>query len=347
MLIFTRRITQLFYLAVLLGGLLRPAAAMAQARWSRQAGGLSGMATSVALDASNNAYVVGTFRGTAKFGDISLTSVGSVSGFVAKYSPQGTVLWARQTGGAVDFTKVAVDVSGNAYVLGGLTGSTSLDGQTLNSQGAFDLILIKYDPQGQVLWSRQGGSQPGGSLSGLGLAFDAQGNAYVAGTLTGTASWAGGTLTSESSQGNLFLASYSAQGTVRWVQQGGGKTSRSSGGGLCLDAAGNVYVAGSFSGTAVFGSTTLTNTTGLLLAKCDATGKFGWAIVHGGGGSVYYSQLAVDALGNSVLTGTTNGGTFGPYTLTSAGGQDGFVVKHDAAGQVLWLRQVAGSMVLA
>ena len=332
MLIFTRRITQLFYLTVLLSGLLRPAAALAQARWSRQAGGLSGTAASLALDASSNAYVVGTFRGAAKFGDVALTSTSSISGFVAKYSPQGTVLWARQVEGSVDFNKVAVDASGNAYVLGSLTGSVSIDGQPINSQGAYDLILVKYDPQGQVLWSRQGGSQPSGSLSGLGLALDAQGNAYVAGTLTGTASWAGGTLSGESSQGNLFLASYSAQGNVRWVQQGGGKNSRSGGGGLCLDAAGNVYVVGGFSGSAVYGSTTLTNTGGLLLAKCDATGKFAWAIVHGGGGTVYYSQIAVDAQGNTVLTGTTNGGSFGSYSLNSAGGQDGFVVKHDATG---------------
>ncbi len=58
----------------------------------------------VATDADGNAYVVGSFEGTADFdhgpGTYTLTSTaGSVDAFVAKYSSTGALVWARRMGG--------------------------------------------------------------------------------------------------------------------------------------------------------------------------------------------------------------------------------------------------------
>lgn len=337
--IFSRKSAKLCWL---IGLFLYAVGASAQARWSRQMGGLSGMATSVVLDANSNAYLVGGLLGTAKFGDITITGGASRHYFLAKYNAQGTAQWVRQTGDNLGYGEAAVDADGNIYVAGSLSGSETLDGHPLSSQGAFDLVVVKYDPQGRVLWIRQGGSQPGSRLMGGTVALDAAGNVYLAATLSGTVNWGGGTLTSESSQ-NIYVVSYSPQGAPRWAQQGGGKNSSSRASDVAVDAASNVYLTGSFQGTAAFGGSTLSTTTGMLLAKCEATGKFSWAVGYNLGNSGSYAKLAVDAQGNSVATGSTDGGLFGPFALASAGGQDGYVVKHDAQGQVLWVRQVAGT----
>lgn len=90
------------------------------------------------------------------------------------------------------------------------------------------------------------------------MALDAQGNPYVVGTLSGTAGSGSGALTSEAVK-NIYVAAYSAQGRLLWAQQGGGKSSESRGAALGLDAAGNVYLTGSFSGTAAFGASVVTN----------------------------------------------------------------------------------------
>jgi len=47
--------------------------------------------------------MTGYFTGTADFGGISLTSVGSADGYVAKYAPTGSLLWATRFGGSATY----------------------------------------------------------------------------------------------------------------------------------------------------------------------------------------------------------------------------------------------------
>lgn len=61
----------------------------------QQAGGTEPDAASrIEVDANGNSYITGIFRGTAHFGDISLTSRGNTDVFIAKYDAAGNVLWA-------------------------------------------------------------------------------------------------------------------------------------------------------------------------------------------------------------------------------------------------------------
>jgi hypothetical protein len=121
-----------------------------------------------------------------------------------------------------------------------------------------------------------------------------------------------------------------------------------------LDAQGYVYVAGSFSGTVQFGSTTLaTAALGFgqncgFVAKLDGAGAYQWVRPVGGLATTYGGGLAVDASGNVTLTGSFYGPsvTMGPYTLTSASAYpssaDGFVARLDTNGNWQWVSQVAG-----
>lgn len=65
---------------------------------------------------------------------------------------------------------------------------------------------------------------------------------------------------------------------------------------------------------------------------------FQWARLGGGIGFDQGEAIAVDAAGNSYVTGLFfETATFGPFTLTSAGSGDVFVVKYDPSGTVLWV----------
>ncbi len=114
------------------------------------------------------------------------------------------------------------------------------------------------------------------------------------------------------------------------------------------DAAGNVYVVGTFNAVASFGSTTLTSLGGYdaFVAKWSpATGTFVWALNMGG----IYSDAAtaVAVSGTSIYVGGDfqGTGTFGSASLTSAGLYDGFVTKLTDLGTSAsfgWTQQVAG-----
>ena len=113
-----------------------------------------------------------------------------------------------------------------------------------------------------------------------------------------------------------------------------------------LDSAGNVYVTGAFTGTATFGSFTLTNAGGsdIFLAKMDRTGNVAWARRAGGAGNDAGAGVAVDRAGNVHLTGTfQESAGFGGFSLAGGGAGSGFVAVLDRDGNTLWTRKVGGT----
>ena len=97
-------------------------ATRAQAVWPTPGGGTAAdQGNAIAAGPSGNLYVVGTFRGIARFGGVTLTSSGgSEDAYVAKYDPSGAVLWAKAVGGigVEDGFAVAVDESDHVYIAG-------------------------------------------------------------------------------------------------------------------------------------------------------------------------------------------------------------------------------------
>jgi hypothetical protein len=125
---------------------------------------------------------------------------------------------------------------------------------------------------------------------------------------------------------------------------------------LALDNNGNVYTAGSFSGTVDFnpGSTTnnLTVTEGInidaFISKLDSAGNYVWAINFGGRGSDEVRAIKIDDSNNIYVTGTfKDTADFDPgpnvYTLIPTGNESVFVAKYDSAGAFIWAQNIAAS----
>ncbi|MCC3160499.1 hypothetical protein LJ737_24900 [Hymenobacter sp. 15J16-1T3B] len=108
-----------------------------------------------------------------------------------------------------------------------------------------------------------------------------------------------------------------------------------------LDASGNIVVAGTISGTVVLGTTLLTSAGGqdLFVGRLSPSGTWLQAASAGGAASDYPTKVAVDNMGNIVVTGRFASPTldFGTaFTLTNAGPSttnDIFVACLNAAGQ--------------
>jgi len=255
-------------------------------------------------------------------------------------------VWAVRAGsGEFDFGRgIAMDDLGNIFVTGDFRGTVLFGDTTLTSAGTLDMFIAKYNVDGNFLWVNQAGAT-GGAL-GYGVVTDGSGNIIVAGDFWGMANFGGDTTLTTA--GGIFIAKYDGDGNLLWVEQAGGSVLWS---GIAIDGSGNSIVTGSFIETATFGDTTLTSAgRDMFIIKYDGDGTFLWvesAGVRNITEAVYGFSVAMDALGNIIVTGSLLGtATFfgGDITLTSAGSFDIFIAKYDGNGNFLWVKQAGGTL---
>jgi len=147
---------------------------------------------SVALDQSGNVYVAGYFIDSTSFGP-NLLKVPGLAGnecsFLVKYDSNGNLLWAKQAVpsrkiGTSTTNSVAIDGMGYAYITGEFEDTISFGGFKLaysNFFGYTDVFLAKYDPNGNVIWAKQGKVLDGNGWEGRSVACDtlARGGGYM------------------------------------------------------------------------------------------------------------------------------------------------------------------------
>jgi hypothetical protein len=116
------------------------------------------------------------------------TPVSRSRGFVAKLDPAGEVIFTRMLGTPIDSGSVsascafglAIDDFGSAYVTG-YTGDVDFDAQVIGSGGDTDMYVTKFDSSGRVEYAYRYGFGGGSTGTGLDIAVDAAGRAYVTG----------------------------------------------------------------------------------------------------------------------------------------------------------------------
>jgi len=282
---------------------------------------------------------------------ITLLSLAFFSFLIETVKAQ-TLEWANSMGstGLDVGSIITTDSSGNVYTAGYFQDSTDIDPglDTLMLFGnGISVFIQKCDVSGNFIWGK-GIASPGLDISGA-IAIDGAGDVYVAGMFDGLADFDPGSdtfnLTPVGGR-DAFLLKLDAGGNFMWAFNIGSSTD-DSGWNIVLDAAGNVLMSGSFTGTCDFdpGPDTfnLTPISGheLFLMKTDGGGNFLWAKTAG-------ARVAIDNSGALYMTGSFQGTVDfnpGPDTLnlTSAGGRVIFIQKLDSSGNLVWVKQIGST----
>lgn len=295
--------------------------------WALQmGGGDADYATCASVDASGNVYVAGAFSGSADFdpgpGETLLTSMGGFDIFVAKFSPAGGLIDAWRTGGpGYDEPKdLAVGPSGHVYLLSYVSGSIDVDPGpavlTLPAGGQLDMLVQRFNGDGELAWAEQTGS--GGMDFGLALALDAEENLWITGSFEGSVDFDPGPGTfSLSSVGawDIFVTKRSLSGELLWAGQMGGLENFDTGYAIAVDAEGNAIVAGSFMGGGDFdpGTAVHTLTAGsvgsdeIFVMKLAPSGVLQWAASMGGADADLAYGIGVSANGRILVSGFFSG----------------------------------------
>jgi len=294
-------------------------------------------AKSIATDTAGNSYIAGTFTGTANFGSTQLISYGNYDIFVAKLDADGNWLWAKKAGGTGHDQgySIAVDSDGNVYITGYFELTALFGIFPLNSVGLHEMFVAKLNTDGTWLWAQRGG---GASYDyGQSIVTDENGNCYVTGKFVGTAGFGTTNLTSAGSY-DVYVAKLNTNGLWLWAMKAGG-TGSDSGEGIAYDGSNYLYITGSFSNTADFGSTVLTSAgdKDIFVSKLDTNGLWNWSTRAGGTSYGYAQCIVTDGNGRIYVTGYFGGvADFTVSLLSSGGDSDTFIAQLDEYGYWVW-----------
>ncbi|HVA47458.1 MAG TPA: DUF4214 domain-containing protein [Pirellulales bacterium] len=321
--------------------------------------------SSIVADSLGDIYVAGNFDGTTTFGSgaggVTLSTTYAPNDFIAKYAPDGSLLWVQQM--VSDLWQYAptlkLDGFGNLYLSGVLTGNTTIGPLALSdAKNANMAYLAKFDSNGNPLWATTVIS--GAEDFNSGLAVDPLGDAYVVGGFTGSATVNTPTSTTLTSAGgsDVFVVKYSPGGNAQWAVNYGG-ASDDMADSAAVDPAGNPVITGIFEATATFGSTKLTSAAGSspndFVAKLSSSsGSVVWAKAltsKFASGQIIFdvvqplNRIAVDAQGNVYTTGYFGlDAQLDPNNSTDAvtGINSQFISKLDGNGNFVWGKAVGG-----
>jgi len=240
--------------------------------------------------------------------------------------------------------QIASDNNGNLYMVGLFDQSLTFGATTFTAsyQGGY---IAKFDSYGNRVWAKHAESNGNPGFSSINsVVIDHNGNAYVAGSFTGTMTLGTTTITSNGGT-DMFIAKIDTNGNWKWfitlyagsipfITQGPNNA---------------LYVTGTFSGSITTGNTTINSNNGaLFVGKLDTNGVWQWVKQggHNDSSNISAYQIATDSTSSLYILGSLKGktGTFGTVTLTNA---EEFVAKLDSNGSWLWAKEIKDTQDIA
>ena len=246
--------------------------------------------------------------------------------------PPVTSAWTKQfgtldedgTASADEANDVVTDGNDNVIVVGSTLGDLFA-----SNLGGHDAFLVKYNSEGNVLWTKQFGTSS--SDHAMAVSIDTSNNIVVAGYTTGA-------LTTNNAGGiDVIVRKYSSVGTILWTKQFGTSAN---------DDLFDVVV-GNDDSIVLVG-----RTKGVLdginmggedafLRKYSTNGNVIWTKQFGTTGNDFARAVEVDSVGNVIVGAQTQGSL--EFGVANAGGSDIVLRKYSSTGTILWTKQFGTS----
>lgn len=272
----------------------------------------------VAADLAGNLYVTGT----------SSTGIKQPSGYydlkpaktvLTKLDPSGAKLWTRTLSvlnRAVAATGIVTDPSGNVYVAG-------FANAALNTQpyiGNRDAFLVKYNPSGSVVWTREIGGVGDDGVTGIAINGT---NIYLTGYACGDGqNFAGKTIRGAC---DVFVVKYESSGNRLWAKLYGSSLSELAAKIAKVTTGGAVFV-GTYQGALNPSGSYGLNPNGFV-TRIDPNGNVIWSRTISSDPSPRNNANAVAVSSDAIYVGGYDGVT-------------GFLTKLNYAGTGQWTRLV-------
>ncbi len=286
--------------------LLLPMISLAQGNqeWAQTYSGPSkGMDEShaVVADAAGNVYITGA----------TISTNGDLDVITMMYNSSGAMQWKQTFNGSANEDDngkaIALDNSGNVYVAGYTSGKNTFE----------DMIVIKYDKSGSLLWSQTYNGNMDSADQAAAIAVDGQENVFITGYSSNKGS---GT--------DMTTLKYDASGKMLWSKTYNGSANENDAArAIIVDANGNAYITGySVNTDTYYDITTI---------KYSPNGEQLWVKTYNGKDNDYDegNTITLDDKGNVYVAG---------FTDVSEKRNDLIILKYNTAGEQQWTQTYSG-----
>jgi len=177
------------------------------------------------------------------------------------HAQNGSLAWVKRAGSnSIDEgNAITVDPDGNVYATGFFGGHIDFGGLQLDSVGNYDAFVVKFDPNGNHVWSKSFGDVH--NQWSTNISVSVAGDIAVSGYFQGSLDLGGGSLVSAGAE-DAFLGTFDSSGGHIWSKRFGDAGASQFFGvdGLSYAPAGALHVAGRFDGVFDLGGDPLLNT---------------------------------------------------------------------------------------
>ncbi len=258
-------------------------------------------AEDMVVDRQGNVYVTGRSQAPNDYDDWA----------TVKYNTAGVQQWVSRYSGSANLNDegncIVIDGQGNVFVAGYIS----------NADSSIDCVTIKYNSNGETLWTRRYNGPGNGDDYPSAIAVDQQGNIYITDESKGSGTdvdWA--------------TIKYNSNGIQQWVTRLNGSANLyDAPWGIVLDNSGNIYVTGEVRNSSLYSD--------ILTVKYNSSGNSVWMQTYNGpgNGNDYGNAIALDNTGNVYITGGSDSPSF--YI-------DYVTIKYNESGTQQWVSRYNG-----
>jgi hypothetical protein len=280
--------------------------ASGEPQWLWTAGGIDSDGANAVVAAPDGGWLVGgSFSDVVTFGSENLKAKGGTDAMLIKLAASGDLEWIKHFGGRYNdkISHLAVDGQGNVYVQGVFRDTAEWGGPPMTAAGSDpDVVLAKYDLNGDHVWSKSFGN-PFAEFAG-GLTVDRAGYVTMVGSFDRTVSFGEGDEHKSMGESDVYIARFTSSGKFQWARTYGADRIDAASG-VAADAAGNTVTTGWFEGMIDFGSGPLKSAGNkdAFAIKLDAKGGLVWAQNWGDKDHDQGRTIAIDGKGQAVAAG--------------------------------------------
>jgi len=250
--------------------------------------------------------------------------------WVVKLNPSGVIEWQKTYGGSYSEAASAIQqTTDGGYIVAG--SSSSKNGDVTGNHGSSDGWIIKLDSTGIIQWQKSlGGSLSDGANS---IQQTTDGGYIVAGDTHSS----DGDITSNHGNGDFWVVKLNSLGVIEWQKTLGGTE---------YDAAYSVQQT-TDGGYVIAGETFSKNgdvignhgNADFWVVKLDALGNILWQKTFGADGYEAAYSIKATKNGNFIIAGESRSDDLMTYYVSN----DYFLVKIDAAGNLIWQKKLGGT----